>query len=146
MISETYFSRWFKEAGRGHVAAFFSWGSFLIYTVFALLELSVSPRECCFGIGNESLRNLCMALGVAVAAVEFWYLQQPAKLEFYFSLPVKRGTVFWSRYLHGIAHVFAPLAASLLVLSVYGGMRDPVFLSCAGSYAVRSVLVFFRCF
>lgn len=146
MISVKYFSKWFKEAGRGHAAAVFSWGAFLVYTVFTLLELSVSAKECYAGIGNDSLLKLCIVLGITVAAAEYWYLHQPAKLDFYYSLPVKKGTVFWSRYLHGIVHVFLPLTVSLAVLSVYGGAKDPEFLLCAGSYAVRSAAVFFAVF
>lgn len=146
MVSVKYFSKWFKEAGRGHVTAVFSWGAFLVYTVFTLLELSVSAKECYAGIGNDSLLKLCIVLGITVAAAEYWYLHQPAKLDFYYSLPVKKGTVFWSRYLHGIVHVFLPLTVSLAVLSVYGGAKDPEFLLCAGSYAVRSAAVFFAVF
>ena len=45
MTSARYLWNWIKEAGRGHVTAFLSWGGFFIYivvTIFALQSDSYS--------------------------------------------------------------------------------------------------------
>lgn len=145
MTSVRYLSNWIREAGRGHVTAVLSWGGFFIYTAVSLLGIR-ADSDYFFGIGNESLLNLCVGLGILAAAAEFWYLEQPVKLDFYYSLPVKRGTVFWSRYVHGILHAVSALVISVTVLGIYACRMDGDFLAYAGFYMVRSILIFTAAF
>ena len=83
MISARYLCNWIKEAGRGHVTAFLSWGGFSIYTAFAIFGLKNDPYFTLFGVGSASLLYLCMGLGILAAAAGFWYLKQPVMLDFY---------------------------------------------------------------
>lgn len=141
MTSVRYYSSWIREAGRGHVTAALSWGGFFIYTVVSALELRADFGSF-FGIGNANLLWLCIGLGVFAASAQFWYLEQTAKLDFYYSLPVRRGTVFWCRYVHGILHVICPLAVSMTASGIYACRADEDFLIYAGFYVFRSILVF----
>lgn len=141
MTSAKYLSSWIKEAGRGHVVSALSWGGFFIYTVTAVFGLHVDSSYFVFGIGNENLLYLCIGLGVLVAAAGFWYLEQPVKLDFYYSLPVKRGTVFWCRYVHGVLNVILSLAVSMMICGIYECSVDKGFLMYASSYTFRSFLV-----
>ena len=59
---------------------------------------------------------------------------------------MKKGTIFWCRYVHGAIHVVLPVTLGIAVLSVYGGIADQRFLPYAGGYAVRSVLAFLAVF
>lgn len=141
MTSVRHFGSWIKESGRGHVTAAVSWGGLFIYTVVSIPGLR-GDADFFFGIGNENLFYLCILLGVLVSAAEFWYLEQPAKLDFYYSLPVKRGTVFWCRYVHGVLHVIVSLAVSMTALGIYGCRVDEDFLIYAGFYMFRSIIIF----
>ena len=141
MTSVRHFGSWIKESGRGHVTAAVSWGGLFIYTVVSIPGLR-GDADSFFGIGNENLFYLCILLGVLVSAAEFWYLEQPAKLDFYYSLPVKRGTVFWCRYVHGVLHVIVSLAVSMTALGIYGCRVDEDFLIYAGFYMFRSIFIF----
>lgn len=142
MISVKYYSNWIKEAGRGHLTAFFCWGGFLSYTVFSLLQLGADTEYTFFGVGSSGLLKLCMGLGLLLAAAEYFYLLQPAKLDFYYSLPVRRGTVFWCRYLHGLIHFFMPFILSMCTCTLYESSVEKRFLTEAGAYTVRSLLIF----
>ena len=53
MTSEKYFSKWVKEAGRGHIAAFLSWGSLAGYMLVSIVRLGVSTEFDFFGIGSN---------------------------------------------------------------------------------------------
>lgn len=142
MTSAKYYSSWIKEAGRGHLTAFFCWGGFLVYTVLSLLQLGADTEYTFFGIGSSGLLKLCMGLGILLAAAEYFYLLQPAKLDFYYSLPVRRGTVFWCRYLHGLLHFSIPFLLSMCLCAFYESSVEPRFPAEAGAYTVRSLLAF----
>ena len=114
MTSAKYYSRWLREAGRGHVTAGLTWGSFFVYAVITILELGADYENHFSGIGNSSLLYLCIGLGSAAAAWEYFYLLQPVKLDFYYSLPVKKSTIFWCRYLHGLFHFFLALVSAVI--------------------------------
>ncbi len=142
MTSVKYYVNWLKEAGRGHVTAFFSWAGFFIYTLSAFFGLQTNTDACFFGIGNERLLYLCAGLGVFSAAAEFWYLEQPVKLDFYYSLPVKREVIFWCRYVHGILHFVPALTVSMILSGFYECGIDTEFLAYADVYVIRSIFVF----
>ncbi len=142
MTSARCFYNWIREAGRGHVTAFLSWGGFFIYTAIAFFRIGSDSFSFFFGIGSESLPELCMGLGILAGASGFWYLLQPVKLDFYYSLPVKRGTIFWSRYAHGLVQVILPLFISMTACGVYECSVNQGFVSYAGSYVFRSAVIF----
>lgn len=142
MISVKYYSNWIKEAGRGHLTAVLCWGGFLVYTVFSLLRLSMDTEYSFFGMGSSELLKLCAGLGILLAAAEFFYLLQPAKLDFYYSLPVKKGIIFWCRYVHGLIHFCVPLILSMCICALYECSVDKRFLQAAGSYTMHSILAF----
>lgn len=146
MISVRYLCNWIKEAGRGHVTAFLSWGGFFVYTALAVFGIRSDPVSSFFGIGSRSLLNLCMGLGIFTAGTGFWYLEQPVKLDFYYSLPVKRGTIFWSRYVHGLFQVTVPLFISMTACGIYECGVNQGFIEYAGSYVIRSAVVFLAVF
>ena len=81
------------------------------------MRLSLDTSYTFFGIGNTVLLWLSMGLGVLFSFLEFFYLLQQKKQDFYYSLPVKKGMIFWSRYTHGVIHFFLPF---LLMISVCG--------------------------
>lgn len=68
MTSARYLWNWIKEAGRGHVTAFLSWGGFFIYIVVTIFALQSDSYSTFSGIGSESLLYLSMGLGVLAAA------------------------------------------------------------------------------
>lgn len=90
MTSVKCFGSWLKEAGRGHLTALFGWTTFFIYTVLLVMRLSLDTSYTFFGIGNTVLLWLSMGLGVLFSFLEFFYLLQQKKQDFYYSLPV-----FW---------------------------------------------------
>lgn len=141
MTSAKYFNNWMKEAGRGHITAFLSWGLLILYGVMAVTQLSFDTQYTFFGIGRTELAWLCGGLGIALGLSEFFYLLQPKKQDFYYSLPVRKDTIFWSRYIHGIIHFLIPLILVLVLCGLYQGMIDGDFLPVAAGYTGRSILV-----
>ena len=139
MTSAKYFSRWFREAGRSHLAAVLSWGFLSLYMVMMLQEVSADAEYVFFGIGSTEFCTLCAGLGLAFSMIEFFYLFQGRQQDFYYSLPVKKSTVFLSRYAHGLWRFFAPLLLTQLILGVYAAMNSPKFAAYAGGYLGRSI-------
>ena len=102
MTSVKCFGSWLKEAGRGHLTALFGWTTFFIYTVLLVMRLSLDTSYTFFGIGNTVLLWLSMGLGVLFSFLEFRFICCSRRNRiFYYSLPVKKGMIFWSRYTHG---------------------------------------------
>lgn len=139
MTSAKYFSRWFREAGRSHLAAALSWGFLLFYMVRMLAEVSADEEYVFFGLGSLELCTLCAGLGLAFSMIEFFYLFQGRQQDFYYSLPVKKSTVFLSRYVHGLCQFFAPLLLTQIILGVYEAMNSQKFAAYAGGYLGRSI-------
>lgn len=127
MTSVKCFGSWLKEAGRGHLTALFGWTTFFIYTVLLVMRLSLDTSYTFFGIGNTVLLWLSMGLGVLFSFLEFFYLLQQKKQDFYYSLPVKKGMIFWSRYTHGVIHFFLPFLLMISVCGIWQAMVDPEF-------------------
>lgn len=143
MTSVKYYSRWMKEAGRGHLSVLVSGGSFLLCACSMLIRLQIDTEYTFFGIGNGmEVPVLCAALGLLIGFSEFFYLLQERKLEFYYSLPVKKGIIFRARYLHGVFAGLIPLLLYMVVCGVYQGSTDGEFLIYAGGYTARSILVY----
>lgn len=144
MISVKCFINWMKEAGRGHLAAVLGWGSLILYGVLAVTRLSFDTQITYFGIGATALelRWICMGLGILVSFIEYFYLFWQRQQDFYYSLPVSRGTIFWSRYVHGLFHVLMPLLLVMAVCGLYQAAIDPQFGIYAGSYTLKSILVY----
>ena len=140
MTSVKCFSNWFKEAGRGHLSAFLSWGILIIYGVTMLTRLSFDTDFTYFGIGSTELVWICAGLGILLAFFELFYLLQPRKQDLYYSLPVSKSMIFWSRYVHGLVHFLAPLILVLAVCGIYEGMLDIQFLRVSVSYTIKSIL------
>ncbi|HJA67329.1 MAG TPA: ABC transporter permease [Candidatus Mediterraneibacter cottocaccae] len=141
MTSEKYFSKWIREAGRGHAAAFLSWGLLLIYGFLAAAQLTLDTNYNFFGAGSRELIWISEILGLALGFIEFFYLFQPKKLDFYYSLPVKRETVFWSRYVHGLIHFLIPMAIVLTACGLYQSMIDVQFAAYAAGYTGTAVMI-----
>lgn len=144
MISVKCFINWMKEAGRGHLVAVLGWGLFILYGILAVTRLSFDTQNTYFGIGGTvlELRWICMGLGILVAFIEYFYLFRQRQQDFYFSLPVSRGTVFWSRYVHGLFHMIVPLLLVMAVCGIYQAAIDPQFGSYIGCYTLKSILVY----
>lgn len=143
MTSKRYYINWWKEAGRGHFTAVLSWGSYLFYFGIMLFRLRADTEYTFFGIGNgQELFLLTAGLGLAIGFIEFFYLFQKNRQDFYYSLPVKTSTVFWSHYLHGLLHGFLPLMLYLLFCGVYQGSMDAGFLTHSVGYTMRSIVMF----
>ena len=75
MTSVKCFSNWVKEAGRGHLCAFLSWGILIIYGITMLTRLSFDTDNTWFGIGSTELVWICAGLGIVLAFFEFFYLR-----------------------------------------------------------------------
>ncbi len=144
MTSVKCFINWCREAGRGHLAAAFGWGTLVLYGILAVTRLSFDTENTFFGIGGTALelRWICMGLGLLIAFLEFFYLFRQRQQDFYYSLPVSRSTVFWSRYVHGLFHVLAPIVLVMAVCGIYQTSIDPQFGMYAGSYTLKSILVY----
>lgn len=140
MTSAKCFINWLKEAGRGHLAASFGWGAMLVYCVLSITWLSFDTDYTYFGIGSTGLSWLGAGLGLAMAFLEFSYLFQQKKQDFYYSLPVKKSTVFWSRYVHGMIHSILPLALAISVCGIFQSAVDAEFAPFAWSYTGKSFL------
>lgn len=142
MALKKYFTKWVKEAGRGHLTAFLSWGSLAAYAMIAVVRLDMSTETSFFGIGSNEFLWLCEGLGFALSFLEFSYLLQPKKLDFYYGLPVKRGTIFWSRYVHGVVHFMIPLILTMTACGLFESSVDLDFMPYSAGYTGRSILTF----
>lgn len=143
MISVKYYNNWFKEAGRGHLLAVLSWGGFFVYLCVMFLCLQFDTEYTFFGIGNSiGLIYLCTGMGLLLGVGEFFYLLQAGKQDFYYSLPVKKSTVFWSRYLHGLVHGLLSMSVYMLACGIYQGTIDREFLPYSSGYMMYSQLVY----
>lgn len=136
------FINWMKEAGRGHLCAFLGWGTMFAYGVLMLTRLSFDTDFTYFGIGSIELIWVCLGLGLFLAFLEFFYLLQQKKQDFYYSLPVKKSVIFWSRYVHGVVHFFVPFLLVMAVCGIYQASMDMEFALFVGSYTVKSILIF----
>lgn len=141
MTSEKYFSKWLAEAGRGHLTAFLAWGSLLVYGGITAARLRLESDYSFFGIGSRELLWICVGLGAALSFLEFFYLLQPKKLDFYYSLPVRKSTVFWSRYVHGLVHFLVPLCLVSGACGLYESSFDLDFFHYSAGYTGHSILV-----
>lgn len=142
MTFAKYFISWMKEAGRGHLCAFAGWGTLFLYGILMITRLSFDVDFTYFGIGSTELVWVCAGLGLFFAFVEFFYLLQQKKQDFYYSLPVKKSVVFWSRYVHGLFHFLVPFVLVMAVCSIYQISIDMEFAPFAGGYTAKSMLVF----
>lgn len=142
MTSAKCFINWFKEAGRGHLVSVLGWGSFILYTVLAVTRLSFDTDTTFYGIAAAEPRWICMALGIIAAFTEFYYLFSQRKQDFYYSLPVSRGMIFWTRYVHGIVQVIVPLILSMSLCGIYQAFTDTQFAPYAGAYTGKSILAY----
>ena len=142
MTSEKYFHKWVREAGRGHIAAFLSWGCLLTYGMITAVQLRFKSDYSFFGIGSGELLWICAGLGAVLSFLEFFYLLQPKKLDFYYSLPVRKSTIFWGRYVHGLMHFLIPLCLVVTGCGLYESSFDMDFFPFSAGYTGRSILVF----
>ena len=141
MTSAKCFINWIREAGRGHLAAFLGWGAMLVYTVLSITRLSFDTDYTYFGMGSTELAWLGAGLGLGLAFLEFFYLLQQKKQDFYYSLPVKKSTVFWGSYVHGLIHSLLPLAFAMAACGIFQSAVDVEFASFVWSYTGKSFLV-----
>lgn len=142
MTSEKYFLKWVKEAGRGHVVAFLSWGVLAGYALMTMARLGLDTESCFFGIGSQELLWICAGLGAAISFLEYFYLLQPKKLDFYHSLPVRKNTIFWGRYVHGLLHFIIPLVLVVTACGLFEANLDVDFLPYSSSYTGHGILAF----
>lgn len=77
-------------------------------------------------VSNEALLVLLFGLGIFFAVVEFGYLFQKNKVDFYYSLPISRTMHFLYRYLNGVLLFVIPYViwygVSLLIGIAHGAM------------------------
>lgn len=134
---------WMREAGRGHLAAILSWGSYGMLLCGVLLGLQLDLMGVFFGIGNNKpLFLLCTGLGMCIGFLEFGYLLQARKQEFYFSLPVKKSTIFYSRYFHGLFYGLLPMVCYMFLCGIYQSSIDSLFMGYSVGYTFCSLLVY----
>ena len=141
MTSAKCFINWIREAGRGHLAAFLGWGTMLVYSILSITRLSFDTDYTYFGMGSTELSWLGAGLGLVLAFLEFFYLLQQKKQDFYYSLPVKKSTVFWGSYVHGLIHSILPLALAMASCGIFQSAVDVEFAAFAWSYTGKSFLV-----
>lgn len=141
MTSVKCFINWIREAGRGHLAAFLGWGTMLVYSILSITRLSFDTDYTYFGMGSTELSWLGAGLGLVLAFLEFFYLLQQKKQDFYYSLPVKKSTVFWGSYVHGLIHSILPLALAMASCGIFQSAVDVEFAPFAWSYTGKSFLV-----
>lgn len=141
MTSVKCFINWIREAGRGHLAAFLGWGTMLVYSILSITRLSFDTDYTYFGMGSTELSWLGAGLGLVLAFLEFFYLLQQKKQDFYYSLPVKKSTVFWGSYVHGLIHSILPLALAMASCGIFQSAVDVEFAAFAWSYTGKSFLV-----
>ena len=141
MTSVKCFINWIREAGRGHLAAFLGWGTMLVYSILSITRLSFDTDYTYFGMGSTELSWLGAGLGLVLAFLEFFYLLQQKKQDFYYSLPVKKSTVFWGSYVHGLIHSILPLALAMASCGIFQSAVDVEFAAFAWSYTGKSLLV-----
>lgn len=139
MTSAKYFSRWLQEAERSHLVSALSWGFLSLYMVMRLVDISAGSEYIFFGLGSMELCVLCSLLGLAFSGLEFFYLFQVRQQDFYYSLPVKKSTVFFGRYVHGLCQFFVPLLLTQTLLAIYEAVNTQNFAPYAGAYLARSV-------
>lgn len=143
MTSGKYCINWIKEAGRGHLVAILSWGSYLILLGGMMLRLQMNLLDTFFGMGaNTGVFMLSAGLGLLIGILEFSYLLQERKQDFYFSLPVKKSTVFFTSYLHGLIHGLLPMVCYMLICGIYQSSFDSVFMGYSVEYTFQSILVY----
>lgn len=143
MTSGRSYINWMKEAGRGHLAAVLSWGGYGLLLGGKLLQLQFDLLDTFFGMGNNmSLFLFCVGLGIGIGFLEFAYLLQGRKQDFYFSLPVRKSTIFYSRYLHGVFHGLVPMFCYMFVCGICQSSIDSLFMGYSAGYTFRSMLVY----
>lgn len=143
MTSGRSYINWMKEAGRGHLAAVLSWGGYGLLLGGKLFQLQFDLLYAFFGMGNNmSLFLFCVGLGIGIGFLEFAYLLQGRKQDFYFSLPVKKSTIFFSRYLHGVFHGLVPMLCYMFVCGICQSSIDSLFMGYSAGYTFRSMLVY----
>lgn len=140
MTSVKYFVNWIREAGRGHICASVTWGVFLIYGITMLTRQSLDASFTIWGTGSRELMFICEITGSFLGFSEFYYLLQQKKQDLYFSLPVSKCVVFWSRYVHGLLSFFPPVILILLICGIYEGASAEAYLNDFAGYAGRSIL------
>lgn len=136
------YNNWIREAGRGHLAAILSWVCFFAYLGVKLMALSYDTEYSFFGIGSVELHYLCAGLGLGLSFAEFFYLFQGKKQDFYYSLPVKKGMIFWSRYVHGVLIFAGPFILTQTICVLYETTRDSEFVQYAWTYFIHSIWMF----
>lgn len=76
------------------------------------------------GPGNSTVFLVTVILAVLCAFQGFGYLFSEEKTDFYFSLPVKRSSLFFAGYISSILTAVIPMAASRLVCYILEGTRS----------------------
>lgn len=134
---------WLREAGRGHLVAILCWGSYGILLGVMMVRLQLDQLYTFFGMGSNWLvLSVCAGVGLVIGFVEFSYLLQTQKQNFYFSLPVKKRTIFYSRYLHGLLHGLLSMICYMLFCGIYQSSVDEIFLKGSVRYTGISIWVY----
>lgn len=143
MTSGKFYINWIKEAGRGHLTAVLSWGGYALLLGGNLVRLQFDLMNTFFGMGNNlSLFLFCSGIGTGIGFLEFSYLLYGRKQDFYFSLPVRKSTIFYSRYLHGVFHGLVPMICYMFICGICQSGRDPLFMKYSVGYTFWSILVY----
>lgn len=74
-------------------------------------------QELAMYLGAENAVVLMIVLGLAsiFAFCQFEYLYHREKVDFYHSIPVRRGILFWTRYLNGVVAFLIPYVICVLL-------------------------------
>jgi ABC-2 type transport system permease protein len=92
------------------------------------------------GPGNLTVMGISILLGVLCGLQGFSYLFSQEKTDFYFSLPVKRRTLFFSAYLNGFLIFAIPCIFARLACLV---IKDPALSGESISSTMTGILVSF---
>ncbi|MGM9612492.1 MAG: hypothetical protein ACI3XZ_03210 [Butyricicoccus sp.] len=116
-------------------------------------QLQYAANDLAFLLGTE---NIAAKLGMCIMAVLcgialFSYLHSRQKVDFYHSIPLRRGELFWIHYVSGILMVLPAFLVMYVLAAIVGavmGVPTNTPVSITGSeivYALLEHMIFFLC-
>lgn len=129
-----------------------------VFMTMRLGEIGSRPKEFDFtaaeyvenyvlgkaGVTSHIVMCVC-AMAFLGAFFGFGYMHKRAQTDTYHSMPVGRGTLFWSRYLSGVVQFLTPFVLHVLIcvgIAAGQGCYTPGILSNALWFIVMELLIF----
>lgn len=146
MISKTSLNNLYKKEYKRHLALF----GIVIFVLFCTLPFTlirlISGYENRYGVDfgtvrseylvdrntviysflyeNSILMVVLAACAIFMGIFLFQFLHSRQKTDFYFSMPVKRASLFWCKYLQGILYVAAAVVVNMVIVLVIAGAKN----------------------